>query len=155
MYSILLYSTLLYFTLLYSTLLYSTLLYSTLLYSTLPYSTLLYSTLLYSTLLYSTLLHSTPLYSTPLYSTPLYSTLLYVCLSLFSENQIVLFDFSGNWWGSKRIDYMLYCPDGLQQFPFSALTQLCYSSYWESRDMVAFILWQVRCNRQRMTFMKS
>ena len=39
---------------------------------------------------------------------------------------------------------MLYCPDGLQQFPFSALTQLCYSSYWESRDMVAFILWQVR-----------
>ena len=51
--------------------------------------------------------------------------------------------FLGIWWGSKRIDYMLYCPDGLQQFPFSALTPLCYSSYWESRDMVSFILWQV------------
>eukprot|EP00795_Rhopilema_esculentum_P015526 gene15527-6789_t len=50
---------------------------------------------------------------------------------------------SGTWWGTKRIDYMLYCPDGLQQFPFSALSQLCYSSYWESRDMVAFILWQI------------
>eukprot|EP00794_Sanderia_malayensis_P014394 gene14394-15893_t len=50
---------------------------------------------------------------------------------------------SENWWGSKRVDYMLYCPDGLQQFPFSALTQLCYSSYWESRDMASFILWQL------------
>jgi len=50
---------------------------------------------------------------------------------------------NGIWWGSKRIDYMLYCPDGLQQFPFSALTPLCYSSYWESRDMVSFILWQI------------
>lgn len=48
-----------------------------------------------------------------------------------------------NWWGSKRIDYALYCPDGLSNLAVSALPHLFHSSYWESCDAVAFILRQV------------
>lgn len=48
-----------------------------------------------------------------------------------------------HWWGTKRIDYMLHCPDGLEQFPVSTLMQICYNSYWESKDLVTFILWQI------------
>lgn len=51
--------------------------------------------------------------------------------------------FFSNWWGTKRIDYMTYSPEGLQQFPLSTLIQLCYNSYWESKDIVTFILWQI------------
>lgn len=47
------------------------------------------------------------------------------------------------WWGSKRIDYSLYCPDGLNNFPTNALPHLFHASYWESCDVVAFILRQV------------
>lgn len=48
-----------------------------------------------------------------------------------------------NWWGSKRIDYALYCPEGLSNLAVSALPHLFHSSYWESCDAVAFILRQV------------
>jgi len=47
------------------------------------------------------------------------------------------------WWGTKRIDYVLTGPEGLQQFPVSTLMSLCYNSYWESKDLVTFILWQI------------
>ena len=47
------------------------------------------------------------------------------------------------WWGTKRIDYVLHCPDGLEQFPVSTLMSLCYNSYWESKDLATFVLWQV------------
>ncbi|XP_041763782.1 protein retinal degeneration B isoform X1 [Anopheles merus] len=47
------------------------------------------------------------------------------------------------WWGSKRLDYALYCPEGLSNFPSHALPHLFHASYWESSDVVAFILQQI------------
>lgn len=47
------------------------------------------------------------------------------------------------WWGSKRLDYALYCPDGLSNFPAHALPHLFHASYWESSDVIAFILRQL------------
>ncbi|GLV44995.1 retinal degeneration B [Carabus blaptoides fortunei] len=47
------------------------------------------------------------------------------------------------WWGGKRIDYALYCPEGLSNFPTNALPHLFHASYWESFDVIAFILRQV------------
>jgi DDHD domain. len=47
------------------------------------------------------------------------------------------------WWGSKRIDYALYCPEGLANFPTNALPHLFHASFWESCDVIAFILRQV------------
>ncbi|XP_038369095.1 membrane-associated phosphatidylinositol transfer protein 3 isoform X22 [Canis lupus familiaris] len=50
---------------------------------------------------------------------------------------------TARWWGAKRIDYALYCPDVLTAFPTVALPHLFHASYWESTDVVAFILRQV------------
>ncbi|XP_078083236.1 membrane-associated phosphatidylinositol transfer protein 2 isoform X2 [Mustelus asterias] len=47
------------------------------------------------------------------------------------------------WWGTKRIDYALYCPDALTAFPTVALPHLFHASYWESTDVVSFLLRQV------------
>ncbi|KAL1501307.1 hypothetical protein ABEB36_006651 [Hypothenemus hampei] len=47
------------------------------------------------------------------------------------------------WWGTKRLDYALYCPDGLSNFPTNALPHLFHASYWESSDVIAFILRQI------------
>lgn len=47
------------------------------------------------------------------------------------------------WWGNKRLDYALYCPEGLSNFPTNALPHLFHASYWESCDVIAFILRQV------------
>ncbi|XP_055684260.1 protein retinal degeneration B isoform X2 [Lutzomyia longipalpis] len=47
------------------------------------------------------------------------------------------------WWGSKRLDYALYCPEGLSNFPANALPHLFHASYWESSDVIAFILRQI------------
>ncbi|KAI5718845.1 hypothetical protein M8J76_001025 [Diaphorina citri] len=47
------------------------------------------------------------------------------------------------WWGSKRIDYALYCPEGLANFPTNALPHLFHASFWESCDVIAFILRQI------------
>lgn len=47
------------------------------------------------------------------------------------------------WWGSKRLDYALYCPEGLSNFPMNALPHIFHASYWESSDVIAFILRQV------------
>ncbi|XP_060612817.2 membrane-associated phosphatidylinositol transfer protein 3 [Anolis sagrei] len=50
---------------------------------------------------------------------------------------------ASKWWGSKRIDYALYCPGALTAFPTVALPHLFHASYWESKDVVAFILRQL------------
>uniref|UniRef100_A0A4X2MCH2 Membrane-associated phosphatidylinositol transfer protein 3 n=1 Tax=Vombatus ursinus TaxID=29139 RepID=A0A4X2MCH2_VOMUR len=50
---------------------------------------------------------------------------------------------TSKWWGTKRLDYELYCPDVLTAFPTVALPHLFHASYWESTDVVAFILRQV------------
>lgn len=47
------------------------------------------------------------------------------------------------WWGSKRLDYALYCPEGLSNFPAHALPHLFHASYWESSDVIAFVLRQL------------
>lgn len=47
------------------------------------------------------------------------------------------------WWGSKRVDYAVYCPDGLANFPTNSLPHLFHASYWESTDAIAFILRQI------------
>lgn len=48
-----------------------------------------------------------------------------------------------NWWGTKRVDFALYCPEGLQQFPTAVLSPLFHVSYWESSDVAAFVVRQV------------
>uniref|UniRef100_A0A8C9VSF4 PITP-less RdgB-like protein n=1 Tax=Scleropages formosus TaxID=113540 RepID=A0A8C9VSF4_SCLFO len=51
------------------------------------------------------------------------------------------------WWGTKRLDYALHCPDVLTAFPTAALPPVFHSSYWESTDVVSFVLRQVmRCD---------
>lgn len=47
------------------------------------------------------------------------------------------------WWGSKRLDFALYCPEGLSNFPAHALPHLFHASYWESSDVIAFVLRQI------------
>uniref|UniRef100_A0A6Q2YGV8 DDHD domain-containing protein n=1 Tax=Esox lucius TaxID=8010 RepID=A0A6Q2YGV8_ESOLU len=53
------------------------------------------------------------------------------------------FGLASRWWGSKRMDYALYCPDALTAFPTVALPHLFHASYWESTDVVSFLLRQV------------
>ncbi|KAF7666800.1 hypothetical protein LDENG_00091690 [Lucifuga dentata] len=54
---------------------------------------------------------------------------------------------SSSWWGSKRLDFTLYCPDVLTAFPTVALPHLFHASYWESTDVAAFVLRQLmRCD---------
>ncbi|KAM6960535.1 membrane-associated phosphatidylinositol transfer protein 3-like [Aplochiton taeniatus] len=54
---------------------------------------------------------------------------------------------SSTWWGSKRLDYALYCPDVHAAFPTVALPHLFHASYWESTDVAAFVLRQLmRCD---------
>ncbi|XP_069766790.1 membrane-associated phosphatidylinositol transfer protein 3 isoform X2 [Narcine bancroftii] len=65
-----------------------------------------------------------------------------------SENFLaaIIASITTKWWGTKRIDYALYCPDALTAFPTVALPHLFHASYWESTDVLAFILRQVmRC----------
>uniref|UniRef100_A0A3Q3IBX0 DDHD domain-containing protein n=1 Tax=Monopterus albus TaxID=43700 RepID=A0A3Q3IBX0_MONAL len=50
---------------------------------------------------------------------------------------------ASRWWGSKRMDYALYCPDALTAFPTVALPHLFHASYWESTDVVSVLLRQV------------
>uniref|UniRef100_A0A671N3C8 Membrane-associated phosphatidylinositol transfer protein 2-like n=1 Tax=Sinocyclocheilus anshuiensis TaxID=1608454 RepID=A0A671N3C8_9TELE len=54
-----------------------------------------------------------------------------------------LVDIAARWWGTKRIDFALYCPDALTAFPTVALPHLFHASYWESTDAVSFLLRQV------------
>uniref|UniRef100_A0A3Q2QEN3 Phosphatidylinositol transfer protein membrane associated 2 n=1 Tax=Fundulus heteroclitus TaxID=8078 RepID=A0A3Q2QEN3_FUNHE len=60
------------------------------------------------------------------------------CLSLLLPATV-----ASRWWGSKRMDYALYCPDALTAFPTVALPHLFHASYWESTDVVSFLLRQV------------
>ncbi len=44
------------------------------------------------------------------------------------------------WWGSRRVDYIVYCPEFLMSQPAHVLPIVFHSSYWESRDVMSFIL---------------
>ncbi|XP_018586042.2 membrane-associated phosphatidylinositol transfer protein 3-like isoform X2 [Scleropages formosus] len=59
----------------------------------------------------------------------------------------IIADICHMWWGTKRLDYALHCPDVLTAFPTAALPPVFHSSYWESTDVVSFVLRQVmRCD---------
>uniref|UniRef100_A0A2K5RVU0 Phosphatidylinositol transfer protein membrane associated 2 n=1 Tax=Cebus imitator TaxID=2715852 RepID=A0A2K5RVU0_CEBIM len=64
------------------------------------------------------------------------------CLG-WAEQSRLLLAVAAKWWGQKRIDYALYCPDALTAFPTVALPHLFHASYWESTDVVSFLLRQV------------
>ncbi|XP_043578851.1 protein retinal degeneration B isoform X9 [Bombus pyrosoma] len=55
----------------------------------------------------------------------------------------VVSNLTQKWWGTKRLDYALYCPEGLANFPTNSLPQIFHASYWESLDVIAFILRQL------------
>ncbi|MBN3296592.1 PITM2 protein, partial [Amia calva] len=57
--------------------------------------------------------------------------------------QLSVLTVAARWWGTKRIDFALYCPDALTAFPTVALPHLFHASYWESTDVVSFLLRQV------------
>jgi hypothetical protein len=64
---------------------------------------------------------------------------------MFTHSKLIfVFAVTQKWWGTKRLDYALYCPEGLANFPTNALPHLFHASYWESSDVIAFILRQVR-----------
>jgi hypothetical protein len=66
-------------------------------------------------------------------------------LVVFRNSKLIfVFTVTQKWWGTKRLDYALYCPEGLANFPTNALPHLFHASYWESSDVIAFILRQVR-----------
>lgn len=65
-----------------------------------------------------------------------------VSLSFFLPHSLPVV-VASRWWGSKRMDYALYCPDALTAFPTVALPHLFHASYWESTDVVSFLLRQV------------
>ncbi len=58
------------------------------------------------------------------------------------------------WWGTKRVDYALYCPEGLNNFPAHSLPHLFHASYWESNDVISFILRQVSYSKLIKTYSK-
>ncbi|XP_039875684.1 membrane-associated phosphatidylinositol transfer protein 2-like isoform X2 [Simochromis diagramma] len=59
------------------------------------------------------------------------------------DSQAEVDQVAARWWGTKRLDFALYCPDALTAFPTVALPHLFHASYWESTDVVSFLLRQV------------
>uniref|UniRef100_A0A1A8IIX7 DDHD domain-containing protein n=1 Tax=Nothobranchius kuhntae TaxID=321403 RepID=A0A1A8IIX7_NOTKU len=59
------------------------------------------------------------------------------------DSQAEVMQVAARWWGTKRLDFALYCPDALTAFPTVALPHLFHASYWESTDVVSFLLRQV------------
>ncbi|XP_041756997.1 membrane-associated phosphatidylinositol transfer protein 2 isoform X1 [Coregonus clupeaformis] len=66
---------------------------------------------------------------------------IYDLVSLDSQAEVD--QVAARWWGTKRMDFALYCPDALTAFPTVALPHLFHASYWESTDVVSFLLRQV------------
>nr|XP_026694786.1 membrane-associated phosphatidylinositol transfer protein 2 isoform X1 [Ciona intestinalis] len=50
---------------------------------------------------------------------------------------------ANHWWGDKRVDFSLFCPEVLSGFPSASLPYLFHSSFWESLDVAAFLLRQI------------
>lgn len=65
------------------------------------------------------------------------------CFIHIIGNYFFLSSLAANWWGTKRVDFALYCPEGLQQFPTAVLSPLFHVSYWESSDVAAFVVREV------------
>ncbi|XP_017571773.1 membrane-associated phosphatidylinositol transfer protein 2-like isoform X2 [Pygocentrus nattereri] len=66
-----------------------------------------------------------------------------MCDLVSMDSQPDIDEVAARWWGTKRLDFALYCPDALTAFPTVALPHLFHASYWESTDVVSFLLRQV------------
>ncbi|XP_062307781.1 membrane-associated phosphatidylinositol transfer protein 2-like isoform X4 [Osmerus eperlanus] len=66
-----------------------------------------------------------------------------MCDLISLDSQTEVDEVAARWWGTKRMDFALYCPDALTAFPTVALPHLFHASYWESTDVVSFLLRQV------------
>ncbi|XP_035381871.1 membrane-associated phosphatidylinositol transfer protein 2-like isoform X2 [Electrophorus electricus] len=66
-----------------------------------------------------------------------------MCELVSIDSQPDIEQVAARWWGTKRLDFALYCPDALTAFPTIALPHLFHASYWESTDVVSFLLRQV------------
>ncbi|XP_068594872.1 membrane-associated phosphatidylinositol transfer protein 2 [Brachionichthys hirsutus] len=66
-----------------------------------------------------------------------------ICDLVSLDSQTEVEQVAARWWGTKRLDFALYCPDALTAFPTVALPHLFHASYWESTDVVSFLLRQV------------
>ncbi|XP_061758454.1 membrane-associated phosphatidylinositol transfer protein 2-like isoform X2 [Nerophis ophidion] len=66
-----------------------------------------------------------------------------ICDLISLDSQAEVDQVAARWWGTKRMDFALYCPDALTAFPTVALPHLFHASYWESTDVVSFLLRQV------------
>ncbi|KAM6931059.1 membrane-associated phosphatidylinositol transfer protein 2-like isoform 3-T3 [Xenentodon cancila] len=66
-----------------------------------------------------------------------------ICDLVALDSQAEVEQVAARWWGTKRLDFALYCPDALTAFPTVALPHLFHASYWESTDVVSFLLRQV------------
>ncbi|XP_062273004.1 membrane-associated phosphatidylinositol transfer protein 2-like isoform X1 [Scomber scombrus] len=66
-----------------------------------------------------------------------------ICDLISLDSQAEVEQVAARWWGTKRLDFALYCPDALTAFPTVALPHLFHASYWESTDVVSFLLRQV------------
>ncbi|XP_055018149.1 LOW QUALITY PROTEIN: membrane-associated phosphatidylinositol transfer protein 2-like [Boleophthalmus pectinirostris] len=66
-----------------------------------------------------------------------------ICELVSLDSQAEVDQVAARWWGTKRLDFALYCPDALTAFPTVALPHLFHASYWESTDVVSFLLRQV------------
>ena len=53
-----------------------------------------------------------------------------------------------NWWGDNRIDYVLYAPENITNLPRKSLPYIFHSCFWESTDVVAFILRMINKEEQ-------
>ncbi|XP_062523051.1 membrane-associated phosphatidylinositol transfer protein 2-like isoform X2 [Corticium candelabrum] len=47
------------------------------------------------------------------------------------------------WWSDERLDYVVYCPEVVESFPRMTVPTWMHVSYWESRDVAAFIVRQI------------
>jgi hypothetical protein len=58
-------------------------------------------------------------------------------------------------WGDRRVDHQLFCPQEMNTLPPLVLPSILHASYWESKDVSAFILRQFVRPEQSAFFSRS
>ncbi|KAH8878235.1 Protein retinal degeneration B [Schistosoma japonicum] len=48
-----------------------------------------------------------------------------------------------SWWGPKRVDYNVHCPEAIQSILARARPSILHASYWESKDVASFVIRQL------------
>ncbi|CAF3544607.1 unnamed protein product [Rotaria sp. Silwood1] len=74
---------------------------------------------------------------------------------LSNETNTLFSDLRQTWWGSRRVDYIVYCPEFLMSQPAHVLPIVFHSSYWESRDVMSFILRNITRNQEQFHLFNS